>query len=198
MSRDYYDQADHKCYWYFMGEPLAENVYAAYKRPLLDILPEGVCSLVTGRSQHPLQTILYTHGKHEPPLIRQSFGMIRQNTVNVWRLHDAFEHLQAEIVTCTNPPQRQKFVYRYIGNQHCIDALMRQGLTIDQDTGIGTYPPAFPGTRNGISPLQGAEHLAQPAHTDEECPCSPPSACPVRGVRGSQGTGSGAVPEKMG
>jgi hypothetical protein len=150
MTRDYYDQADHKCYWYFMGEQLAEQVYHAYyARALLDILPEGVCSLVTGRSQSPLQTILYTNGKHEPSLIRQSFGMIRQNCVNIWKLHDAFEQLKADITTCTNPHQRQKFVYRYIGNQHCLDALMRQGLTIDKDTGIGTYVPAYQPSKTG-------------------------------------------------
>jgi hypothetical protein len=150
MTRDYYDQTDHKCYWYFMGEQLAEQVsHAYYTRSLLDILPEGVCSLVTGRAQGPLTTILYTNGKHEPPLIRQSFGMIRQNCVNVWKLHDAFEHLKTEITTCTNPHQRQKFVYCYIGNQHCLDALMRQGLTIDENTGIGTYTPAYQPSKTG-------------------------------------------------
>jgi hypothetical protein len=30
MTRDYYDQTDHKCYWYFMGDALAEQVYNAY------------------------------------------------------------------------------------------------------------------------------------------------------------------------
>jgi hypothetical protein len=150
MTRDYYDQADHKCYWYFMGERLTEEVsHAYYARSLLDILPEGVCSLVTGRPQGPLTTILYTNGKHEPPLIRQSFGMIRRNCVNVWKLHDAFEHLKAEITTCTNPHQQQKLAYRYIGNQHCLDALMRQGLTIDKDTGIGIYVPAYQPSKTG-------------------------------------------------
>jgi hypothetical protein len=67
MTRDHYDQTDHKCYWYFMGEHLAAQVYHAYyARSLLDILPEGVCSLVTGRAQGPLTTILYSNGKHEP------------------------------------------------------------------------------------------------------------------------------------
>jgi hypothetical protein len=150
MTRDYYDQTDHKCYWYFMGEQLAAQVYHAYyARSLLDLLPEGVCSLVTGRPQGPLTTILYSHGKHEPPLIRQSFGMIRQNCVNVWKLHDAFEKLKGEIPTCTNPHQRQKSVYRYMGNQHCLDALMRQGLTIDKDTGLGTYTPAYQPSKTG-------------------------------------------------
>jgi hypothetical protein len=36
MTRDYYDQTDHKCYWYFMGEHLAEEVsHAYYARSLL-------------------------------------------------------------------------------------------------------------------------------------------------------------------
>src|SRR5262250_14338 len=38
--------------------------------------------------------------------------------VNVWRLHDAFERLKTDITTYTNAHQRQKFVYRYMGNQH--------------------------------------------------------------------------------
>src|SRR5215813_4085314 len=30
MTRDHYDQAAHKCYWYFLGERLAQQVYDAY------------------------------------------------------------------------------------------------------------------------------------------------------------------------
>jgi hypothetical protein len=58
------------------------------------MLSEGVCSIVTGRPQNPLHTILYTNGHHEPLLIRQSFPLIRHNAVNVWTLHDAFEQLK--------------------------------------------------------------------------------------------------------
>jgi hypothetical protein len=75
--------------------------------------------------------------------------MIWRNCVNVWRLHEAFEKLKTDITTCTNPHQRQQLVYRYMGNQHCLDALMRQGLTIDQDTGIGTYVPAYQPSKTG-------------------------------------------------
>jgi len=41
----------------------------------------------------------------------------------------------------------------------------------------------FPGTRHGISPLKGPSHSIRQAYTTGECPCSPPSACSVRGGR---------------
>ena len=126
ISRDHYNQINHQCYWYFMGERLAEQVHDAYcSRSLLDMLLDGVCSLETGRRPNPLKTILYTKGKngtkgqHEPSLIQQSFGMIRHNCVNIWKLHQAFEQLTAEIDQCPHPAQKQKLKYRYIGNTYC-------------------------------------------------------------------------------
>ncbi len=115
----------------------------------MDIFPEGVCSLISGRPYSPLQTILYADGKHEPALIKQSFGMIRRNCVNVTRLDEAFEQLKATIESCEDDDDRQTLEFRYIGNQHCIDALMRQGLKIDDDTGIGTYTPAYKPSKTG-------------------------------------------------
>src|SRR5262249_22698287 len=120
-----------------------EQVYDAYyAKSLLDILPEGVCSLMTGRSQGPLTTVLYTNGKHEPPLIRQSFGMIHQNCLNVSKLHDAFQHLKTVITTSTNPHQCPILVYRSFRKQDCPAPQMRRRLTVDKDTAIRTSVPA--------------------------------------------------------
>jgi hypothetical protein len=156
ISRDYYDQANHKSYWYFMGEHLSQQVEGAYgSKSVLDMLREGVCSLITGRPQSPLPTILFTKGKngtkgcHEPPLIKQSFGMIRRNCVNVRKLNEAFEALKYKIAEFPHPDQKRTLQYRLMGNQRCLETLLRQGLTLDRDTGIGTYVPAYKPSTTG-------------------------------------------------
>jgi hypothetical protein len=118
---------------------------------------------------------------------------IPRSTLQAWRLYQDRLDACPAVVAFFHSVPGLAFLHRLVMALHVVCVEMgacgiRLVCLVLELTGLNWFVGTFPGTRNGISPLKGAQHSARQAHTADECPCSPPSACPVRGVRGSYGT----------
>ncbi len=132
LQRDYYDQKAGKCYHYWLGPYLKTFLYENMDISLEHACVQGMVNLSNFRQARPRRSVF---GADDTQNIRGAIAMIQRNKLNITSLDRA-----RAVLRCANP-------LKYIASERCLDAVIRQGLSIHQ--GIGIYVPAYTTSKTG-------------------------------------------------